>query len=104
MIEVELTLFNRTVSDMAAEGEKTEPRTIYAALRKMGQSEYFSAQQLRMKPDFVAEVWPDEYMGEKFATIDNDPKEYSIYREFDRDKNGKLELYLTRKIGDVINA
>ncbi len=104
MIEVMLNLYDRTAGDMSAAGERTAGRTVYAALRKCGQKEFYSAQQYGAKPDFVAEVWPDEYRGEGYATINKDTREYGIYRVFDRESTGKLELYLTRKLGGINNG
>lgn len=104
MIEVELTLYDRTTGDMSSAGQRTEGRTVYAALRKCGQKEFFAARQYGMRPDFVAEVWPDEYRGESCANINNDTKEYSIYRVFDHENTGKLELYLTKKLGGINNG
>lgn len=97
MREVEITLFDEEVGDIYDEGEKISSRTVYARLRKCGQREYYSARQNRFEPDFVAEVWGEEYCGERFAEIDG--RTYSIYRSFDNESSGKLELYLTKNIG-----
>lgn len=73
--------------------EKTE---VFATVESVGQTEFFKAAQTGYNSEIRISVWNSEYDGQPIAEIEE--KRFSIYRKFCRN-DGKIELYLTEKIG-----
>lgn len=99
-----ITLIKEDNFTTDAEGNDIPTPTEYEAYCgeiSINQSEFFSASLQKFKPEMAVEMHEEEYSGEQKAYFDDDKsKIYDIYRTFTK-KNGKLELYLTRKTGGI---
>ena len=71
-------------------------REIFCQVDGMRLSEWFSAGQKGLKPQFMVTVYPDDYAGEPLIEVDG--VRYGIYRTYPA-KHDKLELYLEKKGG-----
>lgn len=71
-------------------------REVFCQIEGIRQSEWFSAGQQGLKPQFMVTVFPDDYAGEGLIEVDG--VRYGIYRTYPA-KHDKLELYLERKAG-----
>lgn len=71
-------------------------RKVYANVRSVTRSEWATAGQMGLKPQFMAVVFAPDYEGEEIVQID--AKRYGVYRTF-HDANDRLELYLEEKAG-----
>ncbi len=77
--------------------EESEKK-VFGETASISQSEFSTAGQKGLKPSLKFVIWDFEYSGECAVTIDGDP--YTVYRTYRRD-DGKIELYLERRRGDV---
>ena len=71
-------------------------REVFCESGGIRQSEWFSAGQKRLKPQFMLTVFYDDYGGERLVEVDG--VRYGIYRTYPA-KHDKLELYLEKKGG-----
>lgn len=76
-------------------------RTILARMDDVNRSEFFSAGQVGMRPDYRFIVNPIEYEGESVCEWNG--KRYAIYRTYHVPGTDDLELYVQRKVG-VLNG
>ena len=83
--------FGQTVS------EKLK-RTVFGEAASVSQSEFAAAGQNGLAPSLKFIMWDFEYSEERAAEIDGIA--YTIYRTYRRD-DGKIELYMERRMGDV---
>lgn len=71
-------------------------REVFCEVEGIRQSEWFSAGQKGLKPQFMLTVFVDDYQGETAVEVDG--VRYGIYRTYPA-KHDKLELYLEKKGG-----
>lgn len=71
-------------------------REVFCEINGIRQSEWFSAGQKGLKPQFMLTVFIDDYQGEMTAEVDG--VRYGIYRTYPA-KHDRLELYLEKKGG-----
>ena len=71
-------------------------REVFCSINSVRASEFFSAGQNSIKPEYRIDVDIDDYDGEKIAELDG--KRYGIYRTY-RTREGQIELYLEEKKG-----
>lgn len=71
-------------------------REVFCEISGIRQSEWFSAGQKGLKPQFMLTVFCDDYNGESLVEVDG--VRYGIYRTYPA-KHDKLELYLEKKGG-----
>lgn len=100
-----ITLIKAGSSTTDSEGNDI-PSTIeheaYCGEISITQSEFFSASMQKFKPEIAVEMHEEEYSGENQAYFDdNNTQIFDIYRTF-KNKNGRLELYLTKKGGSQL--
>ena len=76
-------------------GEETT--SVYAQIESISRQEFFAAAETGLKPSAKAVVWEDEYDGQPEARIGG--KAFSIYRTYSVPSTGRVELYLTEKVG-----
>lgn len=75
--------------------EESRAETL-CVIEPVSRSEYFSAAQIGINPEFLAVVSPVEYHGEKI--LEYHGKRMSIYRTYKRSDN-ELELYIQLALG-----
>lgn len=73
--------------------EKTEA---FAEVESISQSEFFAAAQNGYKAQYKISIWDSDYSKQPLVEIGG--VRYSVYRTYRR-ADGKIELYLTDKIG-----
>ena len=99
MTDDSVTLIARTMSgkDSRAKPIYTETRfEILAVSEPVSRSEFFSAGQIGIDPQFLLVINPAEYHGEKI--VEYHGKRMSIYRTYERSEN-ELEIYLQKAEG-----
>lgn len=74
---------------------KTE-RVVFANKRSVSQSEFFSAGQNGLKPQYVFDIRLSEYNKEKELVYNS--KTYTVYRTFEKGEN--IELYCEERVGN----
>ena len=90
----------KTIDDYGDTETTTQEREVFAELKSIGQSEFYQAHAVGLKPELKF-VLPDylEYQGEKFLKFqdynETEEQEYSIIRTY---RNGN-ELEITCKRG-----
>ena len=93
---IDITLIKETFSkdsklkDIAT----TTERTIPVEVRSVTRQEFFLANKAGISPEYIAEIFFEDFEGETKAKIGND--EYKIYRSFTDYEEEKTELYLER--------
>jgi len=66
-------------------------RQIFSRVSSVGEREFYDASQAGYDLSLRAEVWTDEYLGERLLAFDGE--EYSIVRSYRNDKTHRTELY-----------
>ena len=97
-----LTLIGRTTGkDKYGIDSVTETRTdVYCTLASVSTQEMLSASQMGVSASLRADIYSDEYDGQKIAEYDG--KRYRIYRTYQSRKyQDRTELYLEERAGDV---
>lgn len=82
------------ISEIDAETE--ERQEAFATVEGIGQKEFFAASQAGFKAEYKITIWQSDYDGQNIVEFDS--QRYSVYRKYPR-ADGKIELYLTSKIG-----
>ena len=92
-----ITLVAQTVStDTYGNETFTESeKNIYCEVDSISQSEFYSAANTELNPEYRFTVFFGDYEGEKIVIYNNN--RYAIYRTYRTGDN--LELYVERKIG-----
>lgn len=91
----------KTVNEYGDAVKTTEEREVFAGLRSIGQSEFYQAEAVGMKPE-IKFVLPDfmEYEGEQHLKYtpypETEAKEYEIIRTYRT--NNELELVCKRGV------
>ena len=70
---------------------------VFATKHSIGQTEFYSAAQAGLEPDFKLRVSVFDYNGEKIVKVGD--VLYKIYRTFEIETSEKIELYCTRASG-----
>lgn len=76
--------------------ENTEETEVFATVESVGQKEFFSAAQAGFEAEYKISLRIEDYDGEVYVKLDG--RNYDIYRTYRR-RDGKMELYLGKKIG-----
>lgn len=101
MVDTEITLIRpaaRVQDDTGVWRSTTEEeRTILARMDDVNRTEFFSAGQAGMSPEFRFLVNPIEYEGERVLAWNG--KRYAIYRSYHVPGTDDLELYTQREVG-----
>lgn len=98
---IELVSETKTVDEYGDTIEKTTARTVFAGLRSIGQSEFYQAQAVGLKPE-IKFVLPDflEYHDEKIirykAFNEEEAEEFTVLRTYRN--NNELEIVCKRGI------
>lgn len=98
---IELVSETKTVDEYGDTIEETTARTVFAGLRSIGQSEFYQAQAVGLKPE-IKFVLPDflEYHGEKIirykAFNETEAEEFTVLRTYRN--NNELEIVCKRGI------
>lgn len=71
-------------------------KNVYAAIRSIGQSEWFDAGRNGLKPEITFIVFKYDYEGERLVEYNN--KRYSVYRTYET-KDDLIELHCELKGG-----
>lgn len=71
-------------------------REVPAKITSTTQSEFFQAGQAGMRAEYLFEINPAEYQGERLVIYEGD--ELSIYRKYQSEID-KLELYAGKEVG-----
>lgn len=74
--------------------------TVYADIKSVSRSEFFSAGEQGFKPQFVATMFAPDYEGQDLCelTVFGGTSKYSIYRTY-LGTNDTIELFLEKKVG-----
>lgn len=73
---------------------------VFANKVSIKQQEHYNANKLGLRPEVAFEVRAEEYEGQE--VVDWEGSRYYLIRTFDNQKNGTVELYLTKEIGDSL--
>ncbi len=79
-----------------------EKKSVIATVSSATQKEYFAAAQAGFKAEFKAEIWFDEYEGQtivELVDLSSTTRRFFVYRSYGPRPDGKIELYLTNKVG-----
>lgn len=96
--EITLIAIDTTSTDSIGQIITTEKTSdIMADVSSVSLTEFMSAGQIGLKPDYRLLVWSYEYNGEPNLIMDE--VRYSIYRTYKR-PDGRTELYVERRSGD----
>lgn len=93
---VEITLRKITWEDDAI-GQHTAnftDRNVMANRGSITRNEFFSSQQVGLRPEFMLTVYSGDYENEHLVVVDGE--EYEIYRSYERPDNDRTELYLKK--------
>ncbi len=96
MIDCDITL----IAELDEGSE--EKKSVIATVSTVSQKEYFAAAQVGFKAEFKAEIWFDEYEGQRIVELEDfsfTTRRFSVYRSYGPRADGKIELYLTNKVG-----
>lgn len=77
--------------------ETVESRAVYGQMTSVTATEFFSAGQNGISPEFRLTMFAPDYQGERDLCYDG--RIYSIYRTY-YGRNDQLELYVERRRGD----
>lgn len=95
-VEIELIKQNGTsVDDWGNPVKKEERWTVFAEKMSVGQAEFYRAANQRLKPNFVFEIYSEEFRGADLLICDE--VEYTIIRTYQRTLD-KLELVCEKKV------
>lgn len=84
-----------TVNALRIEEVTETRREVLAEIESISQSEYFSAQDSDLNPEYRFRVFFADYNGEKIVEFEGERfAVYRTFRNFDR-----VELYTERKVG-----
>lgn len=70
---------------------RDKARKLYAKVTSVGEREFYDAAQAGYDLSLRAEVWTDEYRGERM--LQHNGKEYNVVRIYRNDKTRRTELY-----------
>lgn len=71
-------------------------REVYCTIKSVRASEFFSAGQNSIKPEYQIDLDIDDYEDEKIVELNE--KRYGVYRTYKK-RDGQIELYLEEKKG-----
>ena len=70
---------------------------VYAKVKSITRSEFFSAGQNGLRPDYQFSVFAGEYSGQKSCEYNGE--RYAIYRTYRAEDSDYMELYVQREVG-----
>lgn len=70
---------------------------VFCEISSISQSEFLTAGQNGIKPEYKIIIWEAEYNDERIIEIDG--RRFTIYRSYSR-TDGKIELYAEKRIGN----
>lgn len=98
-VEIKLIKHNGTATDEWGNPTPVaEEWTVFADRMSVGQNEFYRAGNQGLKPDFVFEIYAEEFDGAALLICDG--AEYSIIRTYQRTLD-RLELVCERKVANV---
>lgn len=90
--EIEITNNYETISEF-------NYRQVFANKLSIKSKEHYDAAQIGLKPELAFEVWQEEYENE--VIVEYKGVKYYVFRTFENKKNARIELYLTKNLGEV---
>lgn len=87
-----------SVDDWGNPVKKEERWTVFAEKMSVGQAEFYRAANQRLKPNFVFEIYSEEFRNADLLICDG--IEYTIIRTYQRTLD-KLELVCEKKVANV---
>lgn len=98
-VEIKLIKHNGTATDEWGNPTPTaEEWTVFAEKMSVGQTEFYRAGNQELKPDYVFEIYAEEFNDADLLIYDG--VEYSIIRTYQRTLD-RLELVCERKVANV---
>lgn len=96
---VEVTLYTEVISkDRVGQSIRTRSDVKIQAIRSsISQSEFFSADQSGIRPDFKLDIYSGDYSGQTSLSVDGN--DYTIYRTYSP-RRDRIELYVGERVGD----
>ena len=97
-VEIKLIKHNeKTTDDWGNPIHSTEEWTVFAEKMSVGQAEFYRAANQRLKPNFVFEIYEEEFNNADLLIYEG--IEYTIIRTYQRTLD-KLELVCERKVAN----
>lgn len=84
------------IDDIGKRTQTETKKTVYANVRSVSSSEWFSGGQNGLKPQYQVNMFKYDYSGELIVEYNN--QRYSVYRTYEHN-NDIIELYLEKKAG-----
>lgn len=88
---------NQTQDELLQWVDDPERRQVFGQISSVTATEFFSAGQNGITPEYRLTMFGPDYQGERDLEIDGEP--FSVYRTY-RGKNDTIELYVERRRGD----
>ena len=88
-----------SIDSIGQRKETASEKCVFALVESVSMNEFFQAGEIGLKPDLKFTIWLTEYEGQENLRYKSDI--YSIYRTYRR-KDGRVELYAQKRVGDVV--
>lgn len=93
---IELVSVTYTADGIGQQVPTETTKSVFCELESVTRSEWATAGQIGLKPEFKATMFSPDYDGQEIVLIGT--ARYGVYRTFQR-KDEAIELYLERKAG-----
>lgn len=97
---VEVTLYTEVITkDRVGQSIRTRSDVKIQGIRSsISQSEFFSADQSGIRPDFKLDIYSGDYSGQTSLSVDGN--DYTVYRTYSP-RRDRIELYVGERVGDL---